>query len=344
MAEDKKIQKKELFFLFILIIFYFFLNFKFLFLELNKTERKLYEIVTLIKNGQIPYKNITDNTPPFNYYLYLIADKLFNTYTMEGSVRNFTNFYIIFFILLIYIFSRLLSGKTVAMLSSFIYVVLISKNPYFGIYSLPGLFAQFPVFLSMFFLIFIEKEYEHVDYFLSGFFLGVASYIIFSLKFIIFIPIIYIFIFWRKKDDKIKFILWFIFGFILMELLAVLWAIKNSALEEFIRFYFVNNFLSMFYGLNVIFSKLLLNKYYLLFALVFFVGLYRWFVVKKFDGFLILLLISINVSIIALFNQKMDIGFVYLLIPFISVMTSILLKEFILWIKKIQMKEMNKVT
>lgn len=330
MAENKKIQKKELLFLFVLITFFVFISFDFSFIPLNNIENKLSKIVSDIIERGVPYKEIYDNTPPLNYYIYLTAYKIFNLQSESSNLRIFTLIYIIFFIFLIYMVSRLMAGQTVAMLSSFFYVMLIYKNNYCGIYSLPGLFAQFPVFLSLMFLFFIEKEYEKVDYFLSGFFLGVASYIIFPIKFIIFIFIINIYLNWEKPKDKIKYIMWFIAGFVLMELLAILWAIKNSILKEFIQFYFIYNFLSFFDGANLIkkIDEIFIFKYYLLFAFVFMYGIFKSFCASKDKFSLTLSILSISICVISLFQKSMNVGYFYLLIPFISVMTSILFKDF----------------
>lgn len=331
MTENKKIQKKELLFLFVLITLFVFISFDFSFMPLNNMENKLSKIVTEIKDSGVPYKEIYDNTPPLNYYIYLTAYKIFNLQPGYSNLRIFTLIYIIFFILLIYIVSRLMAGQTVAMLSSFFYVILIYKNNYSGIYSLPGLFAQFPVFLSLMFLFFIEKEYEKVDYFLSGFFLGVASYIIFPIKFIIFVPIMSIYLYWKKQKDKIKYIIWLISGFVLMELLAILWAVKNSILKEFIQFYFVYNFFSFFDEANLIkkTDEIFNFKYYLLFVFVFIYGIFKSFCDRKDKFSLILSIFSISICVISLFQKSMNVGYFYLLIPFISIMTSILLKDFI---------------
>jgi len=336
MQKNNKIQKKELFFLTSLFVFFIFLSYKFSFVPLNNTENKLTYIATFIKNGGIPYKEISDNTPPFNYYIYLIAYKIFDMQPENGNLRFFTLIYVLFFILLIYMISRLMGGAAVAMLSSFFYVVFIYKNYYSGIYALPGLFCQFPLFLSLMFLIFIEKDYEKVDYFLSGFFLCVASYFVFSIKFIVFISAVYIYLQWKKRGDKVKYVIWFLSGFLFMDLLALLWAAKNSMLEKFFQSYFVYNFLSFFNGTNIIknFKELFAFNYYLFFILIFIYGFYKSFFVKKINYNSLLFLISSVICIIALFQKSMNTGYYYLIVPFISLMLSLFLKDFIFLILK----------
>lgn len=336
MQKNNKVQKKELFFLFILFVFFVFLSFKFSFVPLNNIENKLTYIATSIKNGGIPYKEISDNTPSFNYYIYLIAYKIFDMQPEYGNLRFFTLIYVLFFILLIYMISRLMAGATVAMISSFFYVIFIYKNYYSGIYALPGLFCQFPLFLSLMFLIFIEKDYEKVDYFLSGFFLCVASYFVFSIKFIVFIPAVYIYFQWKKKEDKVKYVIWFLFGFLFMDLLALLWAVKNSILKQFVQFYFVYNFLSFFYSANIIKSlkELFAFDYYLFFILIFIYWFYKSFFVKKINYNLLLFLISSVICIIGLFQKSMNTGYYYILVPFMSLMLSITIKDLIFFVFK----------
>ncbi len=333
---NNKIQKKEIFFLLTLTVFFLLISFNFFILQLNGAEDKILQIVNIINNEGVPYKDIQNNIPPLNYYIYLTAYKLFNLYPECGNLRVFTLIYIIFFVLLIYIISRLMAGATVAMMSSFFYIVFTYKSIYSGIYALPGLFAQFPIFLSLMFLIFIEKGYEKVDYFLSGFFLCVASYIVFPLKFIFFISLIYIYMGWKKQEIKLKYIMWFSLGFILMEVLSFLWAIRNSILIEFIKFYYINNFFSFFNYENIIkdIKELLIYKYYLLLNLIFLYKIFKFILNKKYDYNWLLLTISIFVCVIAFFQKNMETGFYYILIPFISIMISIFLQDLIRFLLK----------
>ncbi|HPD18431.1 MAG TPA: hypothetical protein PLF61_02075 [Candidatus Goldiibacteriota bacterium] len=330
MDENKKIEKKELFFLCLLITFFLLVTFKFFFIQPCDFENKMIRIITAIQNGSVPYKNFYDNTPPLNYYMYLTAYKIFNLSPDYCNLRTFASAYVIFFILLIYIIGRLTAGQTAAMLTSFFYVIFMSTNNYNCIYSLPGLFAQFPIFLCLMFLFFTEKGYEKVDYFLSGFFLCVASYAVFHVKFLVFIPIIHICLMWKKPGDKLKFVTFFLSGFIFMELLAVLWAVKNSALREFIRMYFVNNFTVFFNGDNLIknINEIAAYKYYL--TLMIFVSLYC--VYKSLSGRkylynLTLSLTAITTGIIAAFQKSTDNGYFYFLIPFISLMSAVFIKD-----------------
>lgn len=338
MSENKKVKKKELFFLFLLIILFVVSSFKFSFMQFSNYENKLMQIVNAIKVGKVPYKDFFDNTPPLNFYFYLTAFKIFDYQPDYINLRIFILLYIIFFVLLLYIVSRMIAGPAAAMLSSLLYFIFMYKNIYSGFYYLEGLLAQFPIFLSLMFLLFIEKGYEKVDYFLSGFFLCVASYAVFSLKFIFFIPVIYIVLLWKKENYKIKYIIWFASGFIFMELLAFLWAIVHSVLKGFVHSYFIYNFASFFNKNNlikipeVIFSC---KYYYILLVFVFFYFLYKSFLKKKYDYNLILFLFSTGIFIMALFQKNMNTGYFYLLIPFISIMTSVLLKDFfIMLIKK----------
>jgi len=334
MEEKNKIQKKEIFFLFVLAVFLLFISFDFFSFQLNGIEKKIFQIAKDINNGKIPYKDINDNTPPLNYYIYLTAQKLFNLYPEDGNLRIFVLIYIIFFLLLLYIISRLMTGATVAMMSSFFYVIFTYKSIYSGIYALPGLFSQFPLFLSLMFLIFIEKGYEKVDYFLSGFFLCVSSYIVFPLKLAVFIPVIYIYMRWKKQELKLKYIMWFFLGFFLMEAVSFLWVIKNSVLKEFINFYFIYNSMSFFNEANIIkdIKEVIPYKYYLIIIFIFLYYVFKFVLNKKYDFNWLLLVVPVFICVVAFFQKKMDIGFFYILAPFFSIMVSVFIKDLMMLI------------
>jgi hypothetical protein len=115
-----------------------------------------------------------------------------------------------------------------------------------------------------------------------------------------------------------------------MELLAVLWAIKNSALREFMQLYFIHNFMSFFNGDNLIknINEIAAYRYYLILTIfVSLYGIYKSLSGKKYLHNLTLSLFVITAGIIAAFQKSTNAGYFYLLIPFISLMSAAFIKD-----------------
>lgn len=335
MKDADKIEKKELILVFILVIFSFIYRLFFLYMPLDRDEGTYAYVAQRIYEGELPYKDIFDHKQPFIYYIYKTAFDIFGK--IAESIRYFTTFYFLILNLFFYSLIRLLFNFQISLLTLFIFILHQNNHTLQGLNSNTEIFTLLPLIISHIFLINKEKNYENVNLFLTGFFMGVAFFVKTMIGFLIFMPIFYILKFFHKKN-KIKFIIWFLFGFLLMLILGILWTFKNGIFNDFVRCNIIYNF-NYIKDSNMDFSSIFKGGIYfiktnliLFFALLY--GIYKLFTDTKDEVIFIMVL-----SVILLYGGIVVLKGIYphyyiVIIPFLSVLFAILINDFYLKLKE----------
>jgi 4-amino-4-deoxy-L-arabinose transferase-like glycosyltransferase len=233
LAKEDKIAKKEIFFLLILIVAVLSVRLPHLLDPLDRDEGLYAYTAARTYAGELPYKDVFDHKPPFIYYFYRAA---FDVFGVSGTaIRSFTSLYIIFAMLLIYMFARTFAGAAAAMLSAFFYCIFLNTGVVQGFGSNTEIFTHFTAVFSLFFLLDRDRTYEKAHFYISGLLMAAAILTNTMLLPACIVPVIYMLKFVKGKKSKAPALLWYTAGFSTLVLLAVLWAIKNSMLKEFIE-------------------------------------------------------------------------------------------------------------
>jgi 4-amino-4-deoxy-L-arabinose transferase-like glycosyltransferase len=189
-----------------------------------------------ISSHELPYRDIFDHKPPLAYFIYTAAFSVFGE-NMEG-VRNFTTCYVIAAMLLVYMLARTVSGPFGAMASAFFYALFQNNIMMQGMGANMEVFTQFPLIAAMLFLVDRDRDYEHVNFFVAGFFTAVACLVKSMIGFFAAGALIYIFIY---SERKLRNTAWFIAGFAVCAAGAAAWVMKNGIMNEFINCVFTYN-------------------------------------------------------------------------------------------------------
>ncbi|MGD0565803.1 MAG: hypothetical protein ABSA34_00545, partial [Candidatus Goldiibacteriota bacterium] len=148
------------------------------------------------------------------------------------SIRYFTMLYVFFTALLVYMLARSVSASAFyAMLSSLFYTVFLNNYMLQGLGSYPQIFAQFPILASILFAVQDEKGYEHVNFFISGFFAAAALAVDTTAIFFILAPASYIFLYCGKKKGHC--LTWFLAGFFSLIAAVSGWLLYKGIAREF---------------------------------------------------------------------------------------------------------------
>lgn len=233
MVKESKIAKKEIIFLLLLIVGALFLRLRFMGEPFDRDEGAYAYVASRMAHSELPYRDVFDHKPPFIYHLYKAAFDIFGQ--TDAAVRLFTSIYVIFTMLLVYMFTRTFAGAAAAMLAALFYCLFQNTGLIEGYGSNTEVFTQFTALFAVFFLLDRDKTYEKANFFLSGFFMAAAFLTKTMLVFACAAPVIYMLYFIRGNRNKLSAILWYGAGFLLMLLLAVLWAVKNGMLNEFLE-------------------------------------------------------------------------------------------------------------
>jgi 4-amino-4-deoxy-L-arabinose transferase-like glycosyltransferase len=232
MGNLKSISWKELVFLLILACFTGLFRMQSLHLPLDREEGTIAYMAKNMSQTVMPYRDIFDYRPPLIYSVYKAAFSIFGTDT--DAIRYFTTIYIIFIILLLYMLARSVSSLSFyAMLATLIYSVYMNNYMMQGLGSYPEIFAQFPVLASLFFAAEAEKGYEHISFFISGFFAAAALAMDPGTIFFILAPALYI-VFYLKKERLFS-LAWYLAGFTALIFLVFSWLLYRGILREFIN-------------------------------------------------------------------------------------------------------------
>ncbi len=333
---ENKIYKSELYFIFILLILSIIYRMFFIYMPLDREEGTYAYIAERIEKGELPYKDIFVNKQPFIFYIYKTAFKFLGT--SYEAIRIFTNFYILVMLLVFYSFIREFFNKWLSLLILFFFIMHLNNHNIHGLNSNTEIFIFLPVFVAYIFLCSTVDKYFHINLFLTGFFIGIATFIKLIAAFILFVALIYILKYFKK--NKIKYILWLFSGFITLVILLFLWCIKNNMLKEFIEYTFFYNFNNLLrFDLKNTFFILIKNgwifiKTNLILFVGFLYGLYLFFKNKKIKIIFLSLLSSLLFFIYISFSPNYYPLYYLVLIPFLSILSAIFINEFYLFLCK----------
>jgi 4-amino-4-deoxy-L-arabinose transferase-like glycosyltransferase len=236
MAKSRDISGLELGFIALAAFFIFFTRLQSLELPMDRDEGTYAYIAQGLSSHMMPYRDTFDHKPPLAYFLYKSAFDIFGT--DREAVRNFTTACVVLTMLLVYMFARIYSGGFGAMLAAFLYALYQQNFMLQGLGSNIEIFTQFPLAASMLFLADREKKYEHINFFIAGFFAAIAFFIKPMVGFFAAAALLYI-IFYSSR--RVRNPAWFIAGFITVAAGTAAWAFKNGIFGEFYSDVFTYN-------------------------------------------------------------------------------------------------------
>ncbi len=229
---EKKITILEICMLLLLIIIMAAIRVPFTGMPLDRDEGTYAYMAQHIYHNELPYKDTFDQKPPFIYYIYKTAFDFFGISVY--AIRTFTTLCVIVTMILVFIFMRHISGRWLSLLAALIYMVYQNNYMMGGETANTEVFLQIPLILSLLFLTDIEKKYAHVNFFISGIFIGIAVYIKTMVLFVFVAPVIYLIFYYKNKKDLISYAAWYTAGFLTITLLVLIWCVKNGILNYFI--------------------------------------------------------------------------------------------------------------
>jgi hypothetical protein len=127
------------------------------------------------------------------------------------------------------------------MLAALFYALYQHNQLLQGYSSNAEIFTQFPVLLSLLFLLDREKGYENAGFYLSGFFISVAFFVKAVMAPVLLMPAVYAFFHPDIKKNRFQYFAWYFAGVITVDLLVLGWCLKNGVLKEFIQDNFIYN-------------------------------------------------------------------------------------------------------
>lgn len=233
MENDGALKKKEIVFLCVLILTVIIFRLQFNYMPPDRDEGACAYVAAQTYSGAVPYKDTFGTSQPFVYYLYRAAFDCFGI--SAESVRTFATVYVIFTLLLVYVLARSPGGGFIAMLAAFFYALYQHNHLLQAMPAGAEVFAQFPLLLSMLFLLDREKGYENVGFFLSGFFMATAFFTEIMAGPALLVPAVYVLFHPDIKKHRAKYVLWYLCGVLTVGVLVLAWCLKNNALQEFVR-------------------------------------------------------------------------------------------------------------
>lgn len=283
----------------------------------------------LLLEGKIDYKYVFDVKPPGVHFIFALSQMIFGTSMFSMRIFDilWQSVTAIFIFLITY---KVSVSKAGAFLSSLLYIFLYYRLDYWHTLQADG-FLNLPFAVSVFLLIDFYKSNYKANLFLAGCFYGLV--ILFKYTMLIFIPAAVLMIFFTgDKVSRIRNTLYFISGFILVNLITAGIYLFTGAINEFLDIQFVqtpfyakigyetesmsfiiSNVIRLFFG--SVYSPLILFS-----AVLFVFMLIR----KRSQGGLTLIYLWILSSIIGLIIQWKFFYYHFLvIIPPISIGTSV---------------------
>lgn len=231
MAEKDMVKKIEIIFLFLLIVFTIVYRLQSINMPLDKNEGSFAYAAVQLSHGSVLYKDVFEHRPQMIVYIYKTAFSLFGQ--TQQTIRNFTTLYIIVTLLLMYMLSRIIwRSAFISMLAAFFYILYQHSLIFQGLTADTAIYAQLPLILSTLFIFNRDEKYEMVNFSISGFFAAVALLTHLMTIFFAFVPIIYIVGYCEK--NKIKNLMSFIVGYVVLIVAVIGWTLlKNNLLDMY---------------------------------------------------------------------------------------------------------------
>ncbi|MEI7542557.1 MAG: glycosyltransferase family 39 protein [bacterium] len=238
MKEKNLVKKIEIVFLFLLIIFTVIYRLQSINMPLDKNEGAFAYAAVQVSHGSLLYKDVFEHRPPMIVYIYKTAFSLFGQ--TQLAIRNFTTLYLIATLLLMYMLSRIIwRSAFISMLAAFFYILYQHSLIFQGLTADTAIYAQLPLILSILFIFNRDEKYELVNFSISGFFAAVALLTHLMTLFFALVPIIYILAYCKK--NKIKNLISFIVGYVVLIAMVIGWAVlKNNLLDMYNGLIFYN--------------------------------------------------------------------------------------------------------
>ncbi len=212
----------------LLAVVIFTTRYSFITVPLERDEGVYSYIAWRMNYGEMPYTDIFDHKPPGIYLIYKVAYDLFGYHFV--SIRFFTIFYVILIMLAVFLLARRVSGGRAGYIAAGIYSLYQSSVLLRGIGSNAEIFMSLPVLLSAYFFAGKGKN-SYWEAAFSGVLLAAAVFIKQMAVFLI--PAYVLFAIIRKI--KIKKMIYFFSGFILIAALVAAWLYLNGALRDFVE-------------------------------------------------------------------------------------------------------------
>jgi hypothetical protein len=126
----------------------------------------------MIRQGQIPYRDLWDHKTPFIYYLNAGLFTLFGNHIKTLSVFEF--FWLIFAVIIFYNLAKTVFKKQTSKWAAFLFAVYIASLKVVNEVGMTEIYLQVCAVISMFFVVKYESARKKLLLFLSGIFTGFA--------------------------------------------------------------------------------------------------------------------------------------------------------------------------
>ena len=228
MNEKGDVLKREAVLLFVLIICAAVFRLFAADMPLDSNEGLSAAAASAISGGSVLYRDVFTPEPPFSVYLYKLAFQLSGE--SDRALRIFSTGYFAFCIVLLFIFVRTLWGRSAAVFACLIYLFAQNSPALYSLNASAEFFGHFPALLVFLFMLDTDEEYAKVNFFLAGFFAGVAALCWYGYA-MLFFPVLLAALFSGRKG--LVNVLMSFSGFAFMYLLGVLWSVKQGNMPGF---------------------------------------------------------------------------------------------------------------